>query len=146
MGTKVERHGSVGENTRLLARAASAVDRHIADALTAERLSADQWRVLDVLLKTDQCTMSELADAVGTSSATLTRIIDRLVSRALVYRTADDADRRRVLVRLSERGKETVASLQPEVERAEACLLSNLTALERDQLTALLTRVTGAGP
>jgi len=143
VGTRVESHGSAGENTRLLARAANAVDRRISDALTTEHLSADQWRVLDVLSKTDQCTMSELADAVGTSSATLTRIIDRLVTRALVYRTADDADRRRVLVQLSQRGAQMVIDLRPEVERAEACLLANLTALERDQLTALLARVTG---
>ena len=87
--------------------------------------------------------MSVLADAVGSSSATLTRIVDRLVGRGLVYRTADDADRRRVLVQLSQRGADKVASLRPEVKRAEACLLADLTALERDQLTALLTRVTG---
>lgn len=143
MGTRVDKDGSAGENTRLLARAANAVDRHIADALTAEHLSADQWRVLDVLSKTDQCTMSVLADAVGSSSATLTRIVDRLVGRGLVYRTADDVDRRRVLVQLSQRGADKVATLRPEVKRAEACLLADLTALERDQLTALLTRVTG---
>lgn len=145
MVSDVDGDVSAGVNTRLLALAASAVDRHVTGALTPEHLSADQWRVLDVLSTGEACTMSALAEAIGISSATLTRVVDRLVSRALVYRTSDDADRRRVLVRLSDRGAETVRGLRPQVQRAEASLLANLNEAERRQLTALLARLTAVG-
>lgn len=125
-------------NSRLLTMVAGNVNRHIDTALSSEDLSAEQWRVLDYLDETGPCTMSSLAKATGTSSATLTRIIDLLVSRALVYRSADGNDRRRVLVLLSERGQESTDRVRPLVHAAADRAAAQLSAEEQDEISRLL--------
>ncbi|SDR74721.1 DNA-binding transcriptional regulator, MarR family [Brevibacterium siliguriense] len=147
MDSELIEHTSTGANMRLLSRSANAVERHILAALSDTDLSLDQWRVLEALYEFDGCTMSVLADAVGTSSATLTRVVDRLVTRSLVYRTSDAADRRRVLVRLAQRGIRQVDELRPSVDQAEDHLLAELSPSEKAQLTELLSRIfTHPGP
>lgn len=125
-------------DSRLLTMVAGNVNREIDTALSPEELSADQWRVLDYLDETGPCTMSSLAKATGTSSATLTRIIDRLVSRALVYRSADGNDRRRVLVLLSERGQKTTERVRPLVHAAAERAAAELSADDQDEVGRLL--------
>ncbi|WP_435202059.1 MarR family winged helix-turn-helix transcriptional regulator [Janibacter sp. GS2] len=121
--------------------AASRVNHRVEAALSSEEFSAEQWRVLDYLDENGPCTMSVLAQETGTSGATLTRIIDRLVSRALVYRSADGNDRRRVLVLLSDRGRETADRVRPLVHGATDQGAARLTSDERDELTRLLRRM-----
>lgn len=141
MESQLVGHTATGATMRLLSRSANAVDRQLSAALSDSDLSLDQWRVLDALYESDGFTMSALAEAVGTSSATITRLVDRLVTRSLVYRTSDAADRRRVLVRLSQRGIRQIDDLRQEVGRAEALLFAGLSPSEQTQLTSLLARV-----
>ncbi|WP_168211665.1 MarR family winged helix-turn-helix transcriptional regulator [Ruania zhangjianzhongii] len=117
------------------------VHRDVAATLATEELSVDQWTVLDYLDDVGPCTMTALAGATGTNGATLTRIVDRLVSRALVYRNADSGDRRRVLVHVSERGREMTRDLRPRVRAAEQRATSELTEGERDELGRMLQRI-----
>lgn len=69
-----------------------------------QELTLDQWLVLDALRGSAQ-TMTDLAEHTCITGPTLTRIIDRLVSIAAVYRELDAGDRRKVRVHLSVRGK-----------------------------------------
>lgn len=133
-------------DARLLTMAAGSVNHRIETALRSEEFSAEQWRVLDYLDETGPCTMSVLAQGTGTSGATLTRIIDRLVSRALVYRSADGDDRRRVLVLLSDRGQETADRVRPLVHGATDQGAARLTLDEREELTRLLRRMVAVEP
>lgn len=123
---------------RLLTFVAGSLNRRIDTALTAEGFSVDQWRVLSYLDESGPCTMSTLALTTGTNAATLTRLVDRLVSYALVYRSADRGDRRRVLVHLSARGHETTDRLRPLVASAEHESARGLSVEECDELTRLL--------
>src|SRR5690625_28131 len=103
----------------LLAMAAGELDRRIGSSLGEEKLSIEQWRVLELLAVGGPYPMSVLAGATGINGATLTRIVDRLVSRALVYRSADSADRRHVLIHVSTRGHSLADRVRPLVARAE---------------------------
>lgn len=131
-----------GVNAWLLTRMAHEITRRLDLALAGSDLSADSWRVLDYLGAHGPCTMTSLANAASINGATLTRLTDRLVASALVYRSADVQDRRRVLVHLSERGQSLVTELRPAVLAAEADATTALSAAERDQLTHLLRRIT----
>lgn len=116
-------------------------NQQISGALAAHDLSVGQWRALDYLTFDGPCTMSRLAAATGINGATLTRLIDQLVENALVYRAADDEDRRRVLVHLSGRGRRKVRQLRPKVLGAEAGLTERLTSDEVAELNRLLRRM-----
>ena len=134
-------HAAGRVDVRLLTLVAGRISRDIGTVLASEELSVDQWSVLDYLDEAGACTMTALANATGISGATLTRIVDRLVSRALVYRNADSGDRRRVHVHLSERGRETTQVLRPRIHAAEGRATARLTTGERDELTRLLHRI-----
>lgn len=142
-GTAAGRSPQAGSRVdiRLLTVVAGRVSRDIATVLAPEELSVDQWSVLDYLDVAGPCTMTALARATGISGATLTRIVDRLVSRALVYRNADRGDRRRIHVHLSERGSEATQDLRPRIRAAEDRTTARLTAEERGELTRLLHRI-----
>jgi DNA-binding MarR family transcriptional regulator len=72
------------------------------------------------------------------TSGTMTNRVDRLVTRALVERLPDPADRRGVLVRLTATGKEAVDGALASLLDRERELLSTLSPADRETLSSLL--------
>lgn len=72
------------------------------------------------------------------TSGTMTNRVDRLAGRGLVERLPDPSDRRGVLVRLTEEGRTTVDAAFEELLEAEASLLADLPARERQRLAGAL--------
>ena len=143
IGTSARHHQGVPLG-RLLAQVERQLTRHVEAALADEGLTVDQWRVLDVLADGEGQTMSEIAAAIVVPGPTLTKIVDRLVDAAAVYRLVDARDRRRVLAFLSDDGRALHAQLAPAVATAEADAAQVLGA-EVDTLLGLLARL-AAGP
>lgn len=128
---------------RLLAQVERQVSRRIEPTLADAGLTVDQWRVLHLLADGSGRTMSAIAAAVAVPGPTLTKVVDRLVDAAAVYRLPDVQDRRRVLVLLSEDGRATHDRLAPSVRAVEAEVLSTLgpdAALLLDLLDRLAAR------
>lgn len=88
-----------------LLKAQSSVMRGFASERMWDEISLKEYDVLYTLQKSG-CALriSDLNDAVLLSQPALSRLIDRLVSRGLVTRTTDPADRRAVLVTLTDAG------------------------------------------
>jgi DNA-binding MarR family transcriptional regulator len=106
-------------------------------------VSMPQWRVL-VLAAEGGCHVSTIAEDLAVHPSNATRIVDRLVSAGLVERHREDADRRQVLVTLTERGGalyDTAMDLRR--DRLEAAMV-RLSAPERRDLVAVLERFTEA--
>jgi DNA-binding MarR family transcriptional regulator len=51
------------------------------------------------------CTVGELANGLGVAMATASEAVDRLAERSLIERQHDPADRRRVMIALTEQGQ-----------------------------------------
>jgi DNA-binding MarR family transcriptional regulator len=131
----------LGELATLLIGRASRLERAIGAALSGTPLGAPHWLVLTALHgRADGATMSEVAQVVSLPPATLTRSVDRLVDHALVHRTLDGADRRRVLVGLTDRGRTTYDEHRAVVDEALAAELDAFAGWEREALRGLLTR------
>ena len=75
------------------------------------------------------------------TSGTMTNRVDRLAAKALVERLPDPADRRGVLVRLTEAGRDRVDAALEELLDQERVLLAGLPAAEQHQLGRLLRSV-----
>jgi MarR family transcriptional regulator, organic hydroperoxide resistance regulator len=103
--------GLRGHLSYLLSEADRQVNRRLAEALAAEAVSVEQWRILRALSDGHGHSMTDLAEAVLMPHPTLTKAVDRLVDNALVYRRQDVNDRRRVAVYLSDLGHDLVARL-----------------------------------
>lgn len=76
----------------------------LAPVLRSKDLTLEEWLILDVLADSDGLSMHEIAAATLASNATLSRHVDSLVNRALLFRKVAFEDRRRILIFLSERG------------------------------------------
>src|SRR6266700_5479175 len=96
------------EPTRDLAHQLSRAERLLSARMSAllenEHCTLEEWRVLTILSDGQGHIMTEVADFAMVPAPTLTKLMDRMVSAGLVYRRADDRDRRRVLAYLADRG------------------------------------------
>ncbi|WP_020674199.1 MarR family winged helix-turn-helix transcriptional regulator [Amycolatopsis nigrescens] len=110
--------------TRALTRAVRAVTAKVEEVLKSDGLSLDQWLVIEALAEQRGLSMADLATRTMATGPTLTRVVDRLVSTATVYREVDPEDRRRVRVYLGPRGRAAYKRIAPKVADVEAELLT----------------------
>ena len=95
-------------------------------------LSIPQFRILNFINRNPQASLSSLADHIGLTLPTMSKMVDGLVAREWVTRQASPGDRRQVLLGLTGRGK---AMLDQAVAKTQASLadkLSTLSSTDRD--------------
>jgi DNA-binding MarR family transcriptional regulator len=86
-------------------------------------------------------TPSQISERMLVASATLTATLDLLESRGWIVRLPNAADRRSVLVEVTEAGRAATDRLLPGVRVVEREVMSTLTERERQQLLRLLDKV-----
>lgn len=94
----------------LIASVNRQLEDELAETLKPEGIPIEQFRILSALASVDGRAMRDLAGAVLIDPASLTKIIDRMVSDALVYRTLDPGDRRKVLICLAARARRSTTA------------------------------------
>ena len=104
------------------------------DALLHAGLTYPQYVVMLALWEEDGLTVGGLGHRLHLDSGTLSPLVTRLESAGLVTRSRPDADARRVLVHLTEAGRE----LRSEAERIQCALLERLD-LSHDEVVVLRT-------
>ncbi|MEV6972016.1 MarR family transcriptional regulator [Kitasatospora sp. NPDC093806] len=127
-----------------ISRASRLLERGIKENLALHGVEPWEFDVLATLLRAGAphvLTAGELSSAAMVSSAALTNRIDHLVEKGLVERAVDPAHRRRVLISLTDSGRELTNRLVEHHLAGEERQLAGLTAVERDRLTELLRRV-----
>lgn len=132
-----------GLDALFLRRMAARLDRGAAAVVRGHGLTVDQWRMLDLLADAGPLPMAALCEELSLAGATATRVADRLVAEALAYRSIDDTDRRRVVLRASKRGLELREQLSTEVEQAQTQQLDSLGETDRERLVRMLGSVAG---
>lgn len=131
---------------RVLARVERGIAARLGAALKTAGSTVDEWRVLSLLADGAGHPMTGIAEHALLPAPTLTKVVDRLVSAGLVYRRVDDADRRRVLVFLSEHGHEELARLTSVVEAEWGRVQEAVGREELALLRVLLTRISAHLP
>jgi DNA-binding MarR family transcriptional regulator len=101
-------------------------------------LPIEQYRILEALQRRDGQSMRELADEVFVDSASLTKIIDRMIGSADVYRAPDPLDRRKVLIFRSPKGERTLLELRDVLRGSRSGIVSRLSPDQIGQLRTLL--------
>lgn len=81
-------------------------NKQLNEKLSQYALTIAQYLSMEALRgKGTECSMSELAERIQQSSATMTGIVDRLVEKSWVTRRRSDEDRRAVFVSLTAEGE-----------------------------------------
>ena len=106
----------------------------------SENLTPPQYSILMELWKSDGKQFKELASACCCSPSTITGIIDNMEKNDLVHRENNPKDRRSLLVKLTEKGKEIKSTIPPiKIILTNCC--EGFTPEEVEQLTHLLNKL-----
>jgi DNA-binding MarR family transcriptional regulator len=121
----------------LLARASTGASAQFHAVVKARGISVLKWRVLGQLAS-GAASVSMLAERALSQQPTLTKVLDRMAAEGLIVRLADAADRRRVSVRLTEKGQRLAAELIPLAREHEARVLAGYAPREAAALKRTL--------
>jgi len=101
-------------------------------------VSIVQTRLLGVL-RDRRPTMQELAKLLGLDKSSVSGLVDRAERRGLVARIPSAADRRSVLVGLTDQGRQLATSVGARFEADVLALLAVLPAADRARLSGLVS-------
>ncbi len=122
----------------LIATVNRQLEDELSDSLRPEGIPIEQFRILNALAETDGLSMGELAAAVLVDAGSLTKIVDRMVADALVYRGVAPSDRRRIRIFLASKGKLTNKRLKGISNKQQRGLIERLDPAKAKELTRLL--------
>lgn len=110
----------------------------LGNCIRDEEFTEEHWRILHVLSDEQGRSMGELAELVLLNGPALTKNMDKLVSRGVVQRAADEFDNRKVLVFISDLGLEVVERLSEHIDTHHRSLEDALGPRKTQQLKRLL--------
>jgi MarR family transcriptional regulator, 2-MHQ and catechol-resistance regulon repressor len=120
-----------------LVRCAASVQARLEPGIRAERLSPNQFGVLEALFHLGPLEPCELGPKLLTSRPNVVLLVDQLEERGLARRTPVESDRRRVRVELTAAGRRAITKAFQGHARRVAEELSALSPQEQDQLGRL---------
>ena len=116
--------------------------RHVAIfAAAIADLTPPQFAALAKLGELGECSQNQLGQLVAMDAATIKGVIDRLKARDLVALAADEGDRRRLVVSLTDEGRAALAVVIPRAVSITAETLAPLTSREAETLVRLLAKL-----
>ncbi|KOV87364.1 MarR family transcriptional regulator [Streptomyces sp. NRRL WC-3618] len=129
----------------ILGRAADRGRALVAAALAGEGLKMWHHVVLSAVAELGPVAQAELVRGVGLDAKDMVGVLNDLQAAGLVVRAPDPHDRRKNAVTVTAAGRRLLARCERAARKANDELLAPLTGVERELLTALLTRVAGTG-
>ena len=122
----------------MLVRARDEVISRFRPLLARFELSEQQWRVLRVLGEVDCLEAREVAERACVLAPSLTRILKSLEERGFVTRRGDPDDRRRILLSITPRGMELLATMTRDASASYAEFVEKFGADRVDTLLDML--------
>ncbi|TNF69444.1 MAG: MarR family transcriptional regulator [Bacteroidetes bacterium] len=112
-------------------------------ALKPFEVSLQQFNVLRILRgqKGKPANLSTLNDRMVSKMSNTTRLVDKLIAKGLVLRNTCPENRRKVEIRLTGKGMESLKAMDRAMDAAEKKLMGCFTDHELKQLNNLLDRV-----
>ncbi len=107
-------------------------------------VTASQGYTLLELPLEGSATMNQITEALGIASSTMTRTIDPLVAKELVYRAVDEADRRIVRVGLTSQGLKIRKSIEESLQNFFMMVLDKIQEDDKAAVLSSMEQVTTA--
>jgi DNA-binding MarR family transcriptional regulator len=114
-------------------------NKQLTEKLTQYALTVAQYLSMEALhRKGSECSMSELAERIQQSSATMTGIVDRLVEKNWVTRRRSEEDRRAVYVSLTPEGENLLKRVAQERRQAVQETIGKMDMADVDNFIQLM--------
>jgi len=124
-----------------LARCYVTFTKAVAAKVQEYELTVPQFGALEALYHLGPLSLGDLADKLLVTGGNVTFVMDRLESQGLVARYRSDTDRRVVLARLTESGRDLVARVFPGHAEYIERLCRHLDPAEQDEMRRLLKQL-----
>jgi DNA-binding MarR family transcriptional regulator len=118
-----------------------AVDAYSRKLAANYRVTGPQLICLHSIVEQEPVSQTELARRVSLSPGTVNGILDRLENREWIRRERDECDRRRVLLRATEAGRELIDEAPPPLQDILAGAIKDLPENEQEAIAKSLQRV-----
>lgn len=123
-----------------LYKASNGIVRSYHDALKRLDLTYPQYLVMMALWEKDQISITQLLDATAIDGAAMTQILRKMTDKGLLKIVADEADRRRRIIKLQEKGLRLQHSAA-DIPQQILCKFPSLSTAQLRQLMSLLDLV-----
>ncbi|GAB2666760.1 MarR family transcriptional regulator [Gordonia jinhuaensis] len=124
-------------------RISSVVTHRLDRNLDEHGISRSEFEVLGALVRAQRpLRASDVVSTTMLSGASITKLTEALAARGLIERRRSEHDGRVVLLAATDDGRALIDRVLPRRLAGDNDVLSALTGPERDQLTALLTKIT----
>jgi DNA-binding MarR family transcriptional regulator len=133
-----DRLDSTGYMLNLCARL---IALRMAQALRPLGVAPAQLPVLFTLSALGESTQTELAERAGIEQPTMALLLRRMERDDLIERTADNTDRRRAIVRLTEHARQILPEIETIATAINHQVVGELSSVDKRLLIALLTQV-----
>lgn len=124
-----------------LTRAAESCNARLHQRRTTGGLSASQFAVLEALYHLGPLSQGQVSTKVLKSTGNITLVLNNLEKQGLVLRERSNADRRSIIIHITEAGREMVRDILPGHVAAIVSEMSVLTDEEQHTLAALCKKL-----
>ncbi len=104
-------------------------------------LSVPQFRALAYVGRRPGCSLSDVAQHVGTTLPSMSKLIDGLVTRGLVSRVPESDDRRCVALSLTDEGRSLLSLVRDGTQSFLAALFAEVPSSERGAVVEAMSRL-----
>ena len=105
------------------------------------KITLPQLAILDLLNRSGELSMSDMARFMNVTTAAMTGIIDRLVRDGYVMRIPDPDDRRVIKIKLTAKGSSAAKNILEQRRRLITKIFGVLSRDEREEYIKILTRI-----
>lgn len=113
--------------------------KQLSDVVTG--ITVDQMLILTVLEENPDIAQNEMAAMLFKDYASITRMIELLVKNEYLTRAINESDRRKYILKISNKGKDTLKKLKPVILQNRADALKGISDAEMDQLYTSLNKI-----
>lgn len=128
---------------RLIHLIAGKFSREVAQAIEGT-MSVSEFLVLRMLAQTGPSRVSQIAREMQITASAVTFLTDKLADKELILRKRDEADRRVVLVSITEKGARVLEELEALRRAAAERMLEGLSDSELSGIVAILEKLAGS--
>lgn len=129
---------AVAEQLRALSASLDGFDERAATALDIGRTDL---RAMEVISRLGAPAAGDLARELDLTTGAVTGLVDRLVRAGYVERQSDEADRRRVVLSLTSRGRQRERAIFSPLESDTLRVLAGYSAVERGLIADFIARI-----
>jgi MarR family transcriptional regulator, organic hydroperoxide resistance regulator len=125
----------------LLSHTHSLLTRRIELIIQEESITMNEFKVLTTLVGNNALSLKQLADMMHVKQSTLSRIVENMVKSKLLSRRDAAGDRRRIEIKLTQKGLDRITLLLKRVKGSEEGAEASLGATDSSSLKRILKKL-----